>query len=90
MGVRFSSRAKTGSSSTPSSWLTRKPANVTPAVWWGTRNFQSCWFPDGKRLLYNESHRESGTIRETILVHDLQTGRNTELFRATPARPLTT
>ena len=59
--------------------------DVTPAVWWGDSAISNpAWFPDGKRLLYNESHRESGTIRETILVHDLQTGRNTELFRATP------
>ncbi len=59
--------------------------DVTPAVWWGDSEISNpAWFPDGKRLLYNESHRESGTIRETILVHDLQTGRNTELFRATP------
>ncbi len=56
---------------------------VTPAVWWGDSEISNpAWFPDGKRLLYNESHRESGTIRETILAHDLQTGRNTELFRA--------
>ena len=58
---------------------------VTPAVWWGDSGISNpAWFPDGKRLLYNESHRESGTISETILVRDLQTGRTTELFRAAP------
>jgi len=56
---------------------------VTPALWWGDSEISNpAWFPDGKRLLYNESHRESGTISETILVRDLQTGRTTELFRA--------
>ena len=58
---------------------------VTPALWWGDSEISNpAWFPDGKRLLYNETHRESGTIRETILVRDLPTGRNTELFRAPP------
>jgi len=57
--------------------------DVTPAVWWGDSEISNpAWFSDGRRLLYNESHRESGTITETIVVHDLQTGRNTELFRA--------
>ena len=57
--------------------------DVTPAVWWGDSEISNpAWFSDGRRLLYNESHRESGTITETIVVHDLQTGRKTELFRA--------
>jgi Tol biopolymer transport system component len=58
---------------------------VTPALWWGDSEISNpAWLPDGKRLLYNQSHRESGTIRESILVRDLQTGRSTELFRAAP------
>ncbi len=38
------------------------------------------WFPDGKRLLYRNG--ESGTTNETILMRDLETGREKELFRA--------
>jgi Tol biopolymer transport system component len=41
------------------------------------------WFPDGKRLLYTDIHGESGTITETVVVRDLQTGQKTELFRPT-------
>jgi len=41
------------------------------------------WFPDGKRLLYTDTHGESGTITETVVVRDLQTGQKTELFRPT-------
>ena len=58
---------------------------VTPAVWWGDSEIANpACFPDGKRLIYNERHLESATMVETILVRDLQTGRNTELFRAAP------
>jgi Tol biopolymer transport system component len=42
------------------------------------------WFPDGKRLLYTARHVESGTIKEVILVRDLATGRETELFQSAP------
>jgi Tol biopolymer transport system component len=41
------------------------------------------WFPDGKRLLYTDVLRESGTRTEAVVVRDLQTGRKTELFRPT-------
>jgi Tol biopolymer transport system component len=59
---------------------------VTPIVRWRAYSDVSnpAWFPDGKRLLYNESHRESGTTIETILIRDLETGRETELFRPAP------
>ena len=43
------------------------------------------WFPDGKTLLYMlYTQGESGTTTETILIRDLETGRETELFRSTP------
>ncbi len=42
------------------------------------------WFPDGKRLLYRSWQHEAGAITQTILVRDLETGRETEFFRPTP------
>jgi Tol biopolymer transport system component len=58
---------------------------VTPVLWWGDSELSNpAWFPDGKRLLYSERRRESDTIRETIRVRDLGTGRETELLRAAP------
>jgi Tol biopolymer transport system component len=41
------------------------------------------WFPDGKRLLYTDRRPESGTIKEAVVVRNLQTGQKTELFRPT-------
>jgi Tol biopolymer transport system component len=41
------------------------------------------WFPDGKRLLYRYTHDESGSATiESILIRDLETGRETELFHS--------
>ncbi len=58
---------------------------VKPILWEGNSEISNPdWFPDGKRLLYTYKHDESGTTTETILVHDLQTGRETELFRSAP------
>jgi len=42
------------------------------------------WFADGKRLLYTDTHSESGTIREAVVIHDLQTASKAVLFRASP------
>lgn len=56
-------------------------AEVSPALLWeGSEISHPAWFPDGKRLLY--SRGESGTMAGATLVRDLQTGRETELFRA--------
>jgi len=58
-------------------------AEVSPALLWeGSEISNPAWFPDGKRLLY--SRGESGTMAGATLVRDLQTGRETELFRAAP------
>ena len=60
-------------------------SEVTPILWWGDAEFSDpAWFPDGKRLLYGSRHDESGTTTDTILIRDLDTGRETELFRSTP------
>jgi Tol biopolymer transport system component len=54
---------------------------VTPVLLWGDAEISNpAWFPDGKRLLYRRG--ESGTRAETILVRDLGTGRDKELFRS--------
>jgi Tol biopolymer transport system component len=54
---------------------------VTPILWWEDAEISNpAWFPDGKRLLYRRG--ESGTRAETILVRDLGTGREKELFRS--------
>ncbi|HEV2492541.1 MAG TPA: tetratricopeptide repeat protein [Terriglobia bacterium] len=59
---------------------------VTPIVWWGDAEISNpAWFPDGKRLLYSYSLGESSTTTETILVRDLQTGREASLFRSAPS-----
>jgi Tol biopolymer transport system component len=59
-------------------------AKATPIeMWQGMIDIPS-WFPDGKRLLYRSWQREAGTITHTILVRDLETGRETEFFRPTP------
>ena len=42
------------------------------------------WFPDGKKLLYRSWQREAGTLTQTILMRDLETGRETETFRPAP------
>ncbi len=56
---------------------------TTPALLWEDSEISNpAWFPDGKRLLY--SRGESATTTGGTLVHDLQTGRETELFRAAP------
>jgi Tol biopolymer transport system component len=56
---------------------------VTPILWWEDSPISNpAWFPDGKRLLF--SRGESGTRAETILVRDLGTGREKELFRSAP------
>jgi Tol biopolymer transport system component len=56
---------------------------VTPILWWEDSAISNpAWFPDGKRLLY--SRGESGTRAETLLVRDLGTGREKELFRSAP------
>jgi Tol biopolymer transport system component len=58
--------------------------NATPIeMWQGTIDIPA-WFPDGKRLLYRSWQPEAGTIAETVLVRDLETGRETEFFRPTP------
>jgi Tol biopolymer transport system component len=58
---------------------------VTPVLLWGDAEISNpAWFPDGKRLLYSDRHRESGTIVETILVRDLETGHVKEIFRSAP------
>jgi Tol biopolymer transport system component len=44
----------------------------------------AAWFPDGKRLVYTDTDGESGTITETVVMRDLETGRKTELFRPVP------
>jgi Tol biopolymer transport system component len=52
-------------------------------MWQGMIDIPS-WFPDGKRLLYRSWQHEAGAITQTILVRDLETGRETEFFRPTP------
>ena len=42
------------------------------------------WLPDGKRLLSIEWRPEASTIRQAVLVLDLQTGQETELFARAP------
>ena len=60
-------------------------SEVTPILWWGKHGISDpAWFPDGKRLLYSSRHDESGTTTDVILIRDLDTGRETELFRSTP------
>jgi Tol biopolymer transport system component len=56
---------------------------VTSILWWDDSEISNpAWFPDGKRLLY--SRGESGTRAEIIMVRDLGTGREKELFRSAP------
>ena len=56
-------------------------SDVTPILWWEDSEISKpAWFPDGKRLLY--SRGESGTRAESILVRDLGTGREKELYRS--------
>jgi len=59
-------------------------AKATPIEMWQDTIDIPAWFPDGKRLLYRSWQREAGTITATILVRDLETGRETEFFRPTP------
>ncbi len=59
-------------------------AKATPLEMWQDSIDIPAWFPDGKRLLYRSWQREAGTITQTILVRDLETGRETEFFRPTP------
>jgi Tol biopolymer transport system component len=57
---------------------------VTPVLWWEDAEISNpAWFPDGKRLLYIY-RRDSGPTTETIVMRDLETGGETELFRSTP------
>ncbi len=59
---------------------------VTPILRWDMDSEISdpAWFPGGKRLLYTYKHDESGTTTETILMRDLETSREKELFRSAP------
>jgi Tol biopolymer transport system component len=58
---------------------------VTPIVMWEDRALDiPSWFPDGKRLLYRSQRPEAGTIIKAVVIRDLATGRETELFRAAP------
>jgi Tol biopolymer transport system component len=58
---------------------------VSPALWWADSDISNpAWFPDGKRLLYTDRHRESGTVTEAVVVRDLGTDRKAELFRSAP------
>jgi Tol biopolymer transport system component len=58
---------------------------VTPIVMWEDRGIGiPAWFPDGKRLLFLSHRREAGTIITAVVIRDLATGRETELFRAAP------
>jgi Tol biopolymer transport system component len=59
-------------------------AKATPIEMWQGEIDMPAWFPDGKRLLYRSWQLEAGTITQTILVRDLETGRETEFFRPTP------
>jgi Tol biopolymer transport system component len=59
-------------------------AKATPIEMWQGEIDMPAWFPDGKRLLYRSWQLEAGTIKQTILVRDLETGRETEFFRPTP------
>jgi Tol biopolymer transport system component len=59
-------------------------AEATPiAMWQGAIDIPA-FFPDGKRLLYRSWQGEAGTITQSILVRDLETGRETEFFRPPP------
>ena len=60
-------------------------ADVTPLGIWQDRVIAGpAWFPDGKRLLYFSLHREAGTVIRAVVIRDLATARETELFRAAP------
>ena len=56
---------------------------VMPVVWWGDSEISNpAWFPDGKRLLYSYKRDESDTKTDTIVIRDLDTGREKELFQS--------
>mgnify|MGYP001595374024 CR=1 FL=1 len=61
-----------------------RSATATPIAMWQHSIDIPSWFPDGKRLLYRSQQREAGTITETILVRDLETGHETEFFKPSP------
>jgi Tol biopolymer transport system component len=56
-------------------------AKATPIEMWQGMIDLPSWFPDGKRLLYRSWQLEAET--QTIVVRDLETGRETEFFRPT-------
>jgi Tol biopolymer transport system component len=56
---------------------------VSPVVWWGDSEISNpAWFPDGKRLLYSYKRDESDTKTDTIVIRDLETGREKELLQS--------
>jgi Tol biopolymer transport system component len=59
-------------------------AKATPIEMWQGAIDLPAFFPDGKRLLYRSWQGEAGATAQTILVRDLETGRETEFFRPTP------
>ncbi len=59
-------------------------AKAIPLEMWQGMIDISAFFPDGKRLLYRSWEGEAGALTQTILVRDLESGRETEFFRPTP------
>jgi Tol biopolymer transport system component len=53
---------------------------LRPGQDWDASN--PAWFPEGKRLLYIRNSREAGKTVFAVVVRELATGRETELFRA--------